>query len=117
MEDGPADLGLPLHLVGGLVAAGQVVLADRPVESQCVVSDVSGKRAVGSVCVLMRAGVDGDRQLDAGYDEWLDAAGRAERAVAGDEDGRVASFVSEEVVGVDASTGSSGVACCAARVA
>ena len=56
MEDRPADLRAPLRRVRGVMAADQVVLADRPVHGQRVLGDVRRQRTVSAVDAGLKRG-------------------------------------------------------------
>jgi hypothetical protein len=47
-EDRPTDLGSPRRLIGGVVAAEQVVLTDWPLDGERVPGHVRGERSVGA---------------------------------------------------------------------
>ena len=95
-------------LVGGVVRADEVVLADRAVDLQGVVGHVGGQRAVGAVRVGIGAGVDDDGQLGGRDDERGDPAQAPDFGRGGDEDRRFPPLVGEQLVGVDARRRASG---------
>ena len=102
MEDRPADLRAPLRGVRGVVPAGEVVLADRPVNGQRVLGDVGGQRTVGPVDAVVRAGVDDGGELPGRDDQRRHPAHGPQWPGAGHEDRGLAQSVGEQLGRVDA---------------
>jgi hypothetical protein len=73
-EDGPADLGPPCVLVGGVLTADHVILPDRAVHPQRVACHVGGQRPVGPVDVGERTGMHDDRKLGGRHHDRFDPA-------------------------------------------
>ena len=99
VEDGPADLGPPRGLVVGVEPAHEIALPDGPVDTEGAVGDIGRQCSVGAVDVGVGPGVHNGRQLDRGQGQRFDAADRPDLLRQGDEDGDVAPFFGEEVVG------------------
>ena len=66
--------------------------------------DVGGERSVGQVDVGVAAEMHGDGEFNVGYHGCVDSSGGFDVVVAGHEDGGLAPFVGEQVVGVDAAS-------------
>ena len=88
VKNGPADLGAPGVLIGGVAPAHEVVLADGTVYLQGVASHVRAQRSVGPVHIGMRAWVDDDRQLGGRHDDGGDPAEAPDLGGGGHEDRR-----------------------------
>ena len=89
-------LGLPFVGVIGVEKADEVVLARRALDADLAPHHMGAELAVGEVAVGKRAAMEHDREL--GWDDrTFNASDRAGRIAGGDEHGRVAATVLEDL--------------------
>jgi CubicO group peptidase (beta-lactamase class C family) len=108
-EDGPADLGVPLAGVGGVVRAADVVLAQWAVHADLVGGGVVAEPAVADVGVGQRAAVTDHGQLGGGHGDRGHPADGPDLALDRDVHDRLAAVVLEDLAGVQAAAGAGGV--------
>src|ERR1700752_2692582 len=101
VKDRPPNFGAPGRFVAGVLRADEEVLANRAIDGGRVLGDVGGQRAVGQVEVAIGAGLHHCGQFGGWYHEFGEASGASEVTVEGDENGRLPSFVGDELVGED----------------